>query len=257
MYPACSPEKLVGLCRELKSKGAVGCLISGGCLPDGSVPLKNFVGAIATIKRELKMTLVVHTGVIRESMARKLKAGGVDAALIDIFGLDETIREVCGLDARVKDYENSLKALHAAEIPTVPHVLVGLQNSNLEGEIRALNIIARYEPSAVIVIAFTPLPNTAMEDVPPPAPEAIGEVLVEARNLMPSTPIALGCMRPKGEHRAKTDVLAVNAGVNAVAFPAREAIELAKALDYDVSFHPYCCSQIFQNLIDLREREQQ
>lgn len=256
MYPACSPEKLVDLCRELKSKGAVGCLISGGCLPDGSVPLQNFVDAITTIKKELKMTLVVHTGVIRESTARKLKAAGVDAALIDIFGLDETIREVCGLEASVKDYENSLRALHAAEIPTVPHVLVGLQNGRLDGEIRALKIIAKYEPSAVIVIAFTPLHNTVMEDVPPPSPEAIGEVLVKARNLMPSTPIALGCMRPKGEHRVKTDVLAVNAGVNAIAFPAREAIELAEALNYDISFLPYCCSQIFENLNDLCKRKQ-
>jgi uncharacterized radical SAM superfamily protein len=36
-------------------------------------------------------------------------------------------------------------------------------------------------------------------------------------------------MRPKGKHRAETDTLAIKAGVDAIAFPAEEAIEYAEA----------------------------
>ena len=50
MFPALTPKELFDLCVKLKNRGAIGCLISGGCLPDGSVPLKRFVDAIAKIK---------------------------------------------------------------------------------------------------------------------------------------------------------------------------------------------------------------
>lgn len=240
------------LCRDLKSKGAVGCLISGGCLPDGSVPLDKFADAMAEIKRKLGLTLVVHTGVVSRSMAKQLKEAGIDAALIDIIGSDETIKEIYNLDVSVSDYENSLQALHNAKIPTVPHVLVGLHYGELKGELHALKMLANYEPSAVIVIAFMPIRGTAMEKVEPPTPSAIGKVLIAARLMMPSTPLALGCMRPKGMHRVITDVLAVKAGVNGIAFPAEEAINLAKSLGYEVSFSSLCCSQIFE---DLEDRE--
>ena len=57
MYPAHSPERLIELCKNLRKKGAVGVLISGGCSPNGSVPLENFLDAMAEIKRDLKLTL--------------------------------------------------------------------------------------------------------------------------------------------------------------------------------------------------------
>ncbi len=248
MYPASSPAKLVELCGELKRKGAVGCLISGGCMPDGSVPIEEFIDTLGEIKQTLGLTMVVHTGVVDRSVAARLKEARVDAALIDIIGSDDTIREVYNLDVCVEDYEDSLRALHEAEVPTVPHVLVGLHYGKLKGEMNALEIIARYAPSAVIVIAFMPIRNTAMERVAPPSPPDIGRVLVAARLVMPSTPLALGCMRPKGTHRAETDVLAVKCGVNAIAFPAEEAIAMAEKLGYAVSFSSLCCSQVFDDL---------
>lgn len=248
MYSADSPEKLVKVCSDLKNKGALGCLISGGCLPNGSVPLEMFMDAISMVKRELGLTLVVHTGIVNQKIAEQLKNAGVDAALIDIIGSNETLREIYNLEVDVEFYEKSLQALHEVDIPTVPHILVGLHYGKLKGELQALKIIANYDPSAVIVIAFMPIHGTPMERVAPPSPSAIGRVLVAARLMMPSTPLVLGCMRPKGVHRVKTDVLAVRAGVNAIAFPSEEAIKFAESLGYEVSFSSFCCSQIFDDL---------
>jgi len=248
MLPAVTPEQLVSLCTQWKQKGAVGCLISGGCLPDGSVPLGKFIDAIAEVKRDLGLTVVVHTGVIELSMAKRLKDAGVDAALIDIIGSDETIKEIYQLNVEVQDFDRSLKALHESGIPFVPHVLVGLHYGKLKGELKALQMISKYEPSAVIVIALMPIHGTPMEDVSPATSIDIAKVLTIARLTMPDIPLVLGCMRPKGRSKGKIDVLAVEAGVNAIAFPAEKTIKQAESLGLEISFSSMCCSQIYEDI---------
>ncbi len=248
MIPATTPEDLINLCAKLEMNGAAGCLISGGCLPDGSVPLDRFIAAIAKVKQDTDLTIVVHTGVVDLSTARGLKEAKVDAALIDIVGSDETIRETYQLDVNVEDYDRSLMFLNEFRIPFVPHVLVGLHYGELKGEFEALKMISKYSPCAIIIIALMPIHGTRMEDVDPPTPENIVKVLATARLMMPYTPIVLGCMRPKGEHKVKTDTLAVSSGVNAIAFPAEEAIHLAEALGLDVTFSSLCCSQTFEDI---------
>lgn len=251
MAPALTPEALFDLCVTLKNNGAVGCLISGGCLPDGSVPVDKFLDVIGKIKKNLGLIVVIHTGVIDYSSAKRLKDAGVDAALIDIIGSDETINEIYNLNVNIKDYDRSLRAFHEAGIPFVPHVLVGLHYGELKGELEALKMIAKYSPSAVITIAFMPVHGTPMENVVPPEPEDIVRILASARLLMPNTPLALGCMRPKGIQRTKTDILAVGAGINAIAFPAEEAIRFAESMNLEISFSSLCCSQIFTDIIKL------
>jgi uncharacterized radical SAM superfamily protein len=248
MHPASTPEKLFVLCAKLKRDGALGCLISGGCLPNGYVPLEKFVDTIGKVKQELGLTVFVHTGVIDFNMAKNLKNAEIDAALIDIVGSDDTIREIYNLDVTVADYDNSLKALHKAGIIFVPHVIVGLHYGKLKGEFEALKIISAYEPSALVVIALMPIHGTEMERVEPPKPYEIAKVLMSARLMFPDTPIVLGCMRPKGKHRTETDILAIKSGVNAIAFPAEEAIELARTEGYNVSFSSFCCSQIYSDI---------
>ena len=248
MVPVSTPEELFEVCRKLKEKGAGGCLISGGCLPDGSVPIDEFIDAIAKVKKELGLIIVTHTGIIETATAKSLKKAGVDAVLIDIIGSDQTIREVYRLEVSVEDYDKSLKALHESGIPFVPHLLVGLHYGKLKGELQALKMISKYSPSAIIMIAFMPIHGTPMEKIKPPDPEDIAKVLLTAKLMMPKVPIALGCMSTKGKHRTITDTLAVKAGVNAIAFPDEEAIKLAESLGLEISFSPICCSQIFTDL---------
>lgn len=245
MYPATTPEKLLELCIRLKREGALGCLISGGCLPDGSVPLEKFIDAIGKVKRELSLVVFVHTGIINFDMAEKLRGANVDAALIDIIGANETIREIYNLNVKVSDYENSLMALKKAGIAFVPHIIVGLHYGKLKGEPAALEIVSKYEPSALVIIAFMPIHGTEMATVKPPKPLDIAKVIAAARLKLPKTPLVLGCMRPKGKHRIETDVLAIKAGVNAIAFPVEEAVKFAEERGYEIKFSSFCCSQIY------------
>jgi len=245
MHPAETPETLFELCSRLKQNGASGCLISGGCMPNGSVPLKQFIPALKRIKRELDLTVIVHTGIVDAVTAEALKNAGVDTALIDIIGSDETIKNIYNLNVTIEDYANSLKALHEARLNIVPHIIVGLHYGKLQGEFHALKLIAHYTPSALVIIAFMPIRGTAMAMVKPPQPAEIARVTATARLMFPETPLALGCMRPKSKHRAETDVLCLKAGVNAIAFPSEEAIKYAENQGYKSSFSSCCCSQIY------------
>ena len=245
MHPADSADKLFDLCSKLKQNGALGCLISGGCLPDGTVPLNQFAPTIARIRRELGLTVFVHTGIIDKETAVSLKTSGVDAALIDVIGSQETICKVYNLEVAVSDYADSLKALNNAGLSFVPHVIVGLNDGHLDGELEALKMIQATSPSAIVIIAFMPIHGTAMAKVAPPKPADIAKVAASARSMFPETPIVLGCMRPKGKHRVETDILVLKAGVDGIAFPSEEAVKYAREQGFSVSFSSYCCAQIY------------
>jgi uncharacterized radical SAM superfamily protein len=247
MRPALTPESLFALAAKLKKKGALGCLVSGGCLPDGSIPLGPFLPAIKKIKRELGLTLFIHTGIISLETACALKNAGVDAALIDIIGSDETINKIYNLNMTITDYHASLNALNESGLNFIPHLIVGLDDGKLKGELDALKLIATVSPSAIVVIAFMPIHGTPMAKVIPPQPTDIAKVITIARLMFPRKPLVLGCMRPKGKHRAETDILALKAKVDAIAFPSKEAIEYAKARGYKFSFSSYCCAQIYKD----------
>ncbi|WP_309493641.1 radical SAM protein [Candidatus Hecatella orcuttiae] len=257
MLSATSPQKLAELCRSLKEKGAVGCLISGGCQPTGEVPLRRFLPAIRWVKRELGFHVAVHTGVVKdEELAWGLKEAEVDAVLVDVIGCEETVKQVYHAELGVEDYRRTLQLLHEAQVPLVPHVLVGLHHGRLRGEFKALKLISRYNPQALIIIVLNPLKGTVMESVTPPSPREVVQVIIHARKLMPATPLVLGCVRPLRRHRAETDRLAVEAGVNAIAFPSEEAVRLAEKMGLDVSFSPFCCSQVFSDLSQTPIRQQ-
>ncbi|HII86224.1 TPA: radical SAM protein [Candidatus Bathyarchaeota archaeon] len=246
MIPTITPSGLFDAAKNLKKKGGIGCLVSGGCLSDGSVPLQGFIATMARIKKELDLLVMVHTGITDLCTAKALKKAGIDVGLIDVIGSDRTIRRVCNLDVSVKDYEKSLEALEEVRLNFVPHVIVGLDNGKLDGEFNALKMISGFHPAALVIIAFMPIQGTNMASIKAPKPYDIARVIAVARLFFPKTRLSLGCMRPKGKDRDQTDVLAIKAGVDAIAFPSEKAIVFAEENGYDVSFSAYCCAHIYQ-----------
>ncbi|MEM0313195.1 MAG: radical SAM protein, partial [Candidatus Bathyarchaeia archaeon] len=170
MHPATTPSELYSVCTKLRIMGAKGCLISGGCSPDGSIPLDDFLDAIERVKKDLALTIFAHVGIINLEKAKHLKKAGIDAVLIDIIGSDETIREICNLDLTASNYNKSLKALNDAGLNFVPHVIAGLHYGKLLGEMHALQMISNYNPSAIVIIAFIPIRGTEMEGIKPLRP---------------------------------------------------------------------------------------
>lgn len=248
MIPATTPRELLKVCIDIQRRGGVGCLISGGSLRDGSVPLQSFVPTIEHVKRDLGLRIVLHTGLVKPSLAKALANADIDAAMIDVIGSNDTIREIYHLDHTILSFDRSLTLLHENGIQTVPHILVGIQNGMIRGEREAVRMVARHNPAAVVVVALTPLANTRMEHITPPRPLDIARVLLASRLLMPQTPILLGCARPRGEHKVKTEIMAIRAGVNGIAYPADEAIEFAERTGLRIRCHEKCCALIWQDM---------
>ncbi|OIP38561.1 hypothetical protein AUJ95_06395 [Candidatus Desantisbacteria bacterium CG2_30_40_21] len=246
MKPTISPQALFNYAQEINRHGAKGMLISGGSDKRGVVPIKPFLNTIARIKQEFGFKIVAHLGILDEETVQEIRdSAAIDGAMMDIVGSNETLRQVYHLkDVTTNDFENSLKLLCEYGIHTIPHVVIGLHYRKILGEYQALEIIAKYPVTAVVLVGLLPQIGTAMADVIPPDPAEMGEVFKHARQVFPFTPVLLGCMRPMGEHKFKTDTLALKAGLNGIAYPAEGIVGMAKEMGLEVRFSEVCCALI-------------
>ena len=243
MLPAPTPGDLVELGRRLKEQGCQGVLISGGADARGRVPFHAHLEAIAGLKA-LGLAVIVHTGLVDAAGARDLARAGVDQALFDVIGDDETVRQVYGLPYRAADYERSLALLREAGLAVAPHVVAGLHFGQLRGELRALEMVQRVGADVLVIVVLRPLPGSRMARVRPPAPEEVGRLVATARLLLPHTPLTLGCARPAGRAGAEMEVLALRAGVNALAYPHPDTVRLAAGLGLEATFKESCCTLV-------------
>ncbi|MBI5582830.1 MAG: radical SAM protein [Deltaproteobacteria bacterium] len=244
MRPAVTPEALWQEARQVAAQGRKSLLVSGGARADGTVPLELFIPVLKRIRSETKLKILVHTGLVSPALADGLAEAGIDAALIDIIGHADTIRQVYHLSLSVGDYETSLRLLTERGLPTAPHVVLGLHFGRFLGEDRALEMIGKYPVKAVVLVGFRPLPGTAMAGCLPPAPEEFGAFFEKARGLFPQTPVVLGCERPLGRHRRETERLALEAGLDGIAFPLERTLARAAALNLETGFQEDCCALI-------------
>ncbi len=249
MEPTLTPESLFECCQEIKNQGGEGVLISGGSDSEGHVPLERFGKAIGRVKNELDMQVVVHTGLVTPETAYQLAAAGIDAAMLDVIGDDDVSSKVYHISDGPQKMRRSLDILEEHKIPTVPHVLVGLNYGKLKGEIEALQIISEGFPSAVVIIALSPVRKTPMENVTPPSPDSIGRVMTVARLGFPNIPILLGCARPMGQHKIDTDKYAIRSGANGIALISQEGVDFAGAQELNPVFEDVCCSLAYRTLL--------
>jgi uncharacterized radical SAM superfamily protein len=240
MIAAERPEALVEACRTLEREGHPGVLISGGCDAEGRLPWERFLPAIRRIKATTRLHVSVHAGFIDREDALGLKGAGVDQALVDLVGDDDTLRRIYHVPFGVERIAAALEALQCAAIPVVPHIVCGIDGGRMVGEDRALDLVARYRLEQLVVVSFMGLPETPLHRAAPPPPEAVAGLIVRARLRMPHLLISLGCARPRGDSRL--DTLAVDAGVNRIALPSDEAVARARHYELEIRYQRSCCS---------------
>ncbi len=250
MIPAINPEQLWQVCERVANHGGSGCLISGGSTSRGNTPILPYIPTIKRIKRELELEIVVHIGILFPEVAEELIEAEIDGAMLDIIGSRETLAEIYHLDYSVDVFDESMTLLEKNHIPYAPHVVVGLHFGKINGESNAIRMIARHEPDSIVVVAFMPLAGTPMEHVVPPTPIDIARVILAARFSRMNVPVVLGCARPLGENRRIGDVLAIDAGVNGIAYPTERGYEYAMNRGLQPTFYDHCCSLIAKGLKD-------
>jgi uncharacterized radical SAM superfamily protein len=193
------------------------------------------------IREKLGLLIRLHPGLPDEETAAALGEVGVDGAMLDIIGAQETIREVYHLDVPVEEYAAVLQRLAAHDVPLVPHIILGLHRGRMLGEWGALAMVARHRPKLLVLVVLMPLTGTAMQGVTPPSVEEIGAFFETARAAMPDTPITLGCARPLGPMKAQIDRRAVEAGLDGIAYPAEGIVAYARSRGLIPHFHDACC----------------
>ena len=242
MKPVETPEALKKLCQRLDGEGALGCLISGGSTPLGSVPLEGFYDALRWVKEETGLIVNVHTGLVDRHQAEQTAATGIDVASLDLIGSGETIHRVTGLNKTPEDYLESLLLLREAGVlSVVPHICVGLDWGTVKGEANALSLLTGFNPELIVILGLRPTKGTPMESAPAPKPETLAKMVAVARLMYPKASIALGCMRPQ-QGRAKAETLALMAGADRVVLPSAETVRLAEEKELRMIQLDTCCA---------------
>ena len=232
---------LFDMAKNLHEKGAKGILVSGGSNIRNQVPLLPHMDDMKRIRKELEMVVRVHSGLPDEETCAALSELDVDGVMLDIIGDQETISDVYHLDATPTDYEAVLERLYRHDIPAVPHIVLGHYFGKMNGEWAALDMIKKYPPKTLVLVILLSLTGTGMEGVVPPSVNEIGDFFDTARLALPSTPILLGCARPLGPIKIKIDQMAINAGLNGIAFPSEGIVAYASEKGLNPSFVNACC----------------
>ncbi len=238
MIPVSSPWELFDLARVLDARGVEGLLLSGGCDPDGRVPLEEYHEVIGRIKSETDLTVNVHTGLLDRQSAARLVQSGPDCLSVDIVQDDRVISDVLHLRSSPRAYEDTLDALfESGARSVVPHICVGL--SGEEGELAALNLVSKYRISALVVLSFWPTRGTPLAPLPPPSDSRVLDFFQAALDTL-SCPVLLGCMRPRG--RWELEAKCVELGAAGIAMPSRRTLRWAEERGYAIETSRKCCA---------------
>lgn len=243
MIPATDPATLDRKVRDLVLlQDLKGFLLSGGSNRRNEIRYERYYPVLESLKRDYPaLKIAIHTALVDEAGARRMEAAGIDTAMMDVIGAQETIREVYHLDRPVADFEATLAALTATRMEIVPHIVLGLHYGRMLGEANALDIVSRHPIHSLVLVVVMPFyakPGTFET----PSAHEVGRMFLEARARLPEKPVLLGCARPAGMHKRITDAYAVMAGLDGVAFPADGAVAVANMVGRPYEQAHSCCS---------------
>jgi len=254
MIPATRPELLDRKVRQLvETDDLQGFLLSGGSNKHNEIRYARFFPVVEKLKRDFPhLRIAIHTALTDEAGAREMEAAGVDTAMLDIIGAQETIREVYHLDRPVEDFEATLAALCATSMQISPHIVIGLHYGRILGEANALDILSRHDTKALVLVVIMPFYAKPGTFVTPDTVE-VGRIFLEARQRLPDRHVLLGCARPPGMHKRVTDAYAVMAGLDGIAFPADGAVAVADRIGRQFHQAHACCSiKLGESIATLR-----
>jgi uncharacterized radical SAM superfamily protein len=243
MIPATTPQMLEQRVRDLVLlQDLQGFLLSGGSNRRNEIRHERYFPVLERLKREFPhLRIAVHSALLDERRAKLMESAGVDTAMMDVIGSQETIRQVYHLDRPVADFEATLAALCSTSMEVVPHIVIGLHYGRILGEAAALEICARHPIHSLVLVVVMPFYAKPGTFATPPT-DAVGRVFLDARERMGSRQVLLGCARPPGLHKRITDAYAVMAGLDGIAFPADGAVAVSRAIGRPYEQQHACCS---------------
>lgn len=246
MIAATSPEALDRRVRDMVLlQDLKGFLLSGGSNKNNEVPYDRYYPTVEKLKRDFPyLKIAMHSALLDEAKAKSMEAAGVDVAMTDVIGHQDTIRDVYHLHRSVDDFEATLQALRTTRMDVVPHIVIGLHYGRILGEYNALDMVARHNPDSLVLVVVMPFYAPKEKPFATVDPSEVGEIFLAARQRLADRPVQLGCARPAGTHKMITDTYATMAGLDGIAFPADGIVALAQAIGRPVDQQHACCSMV-------------
>lgn len=243
MIPATKPEMLEQKVRDMiLMQDLQGFLLSGGSNRRNEIRYERYLPVVERLKTDFPhLQIAIHTALLDETAAKRMESAGVDSAMMDVIGAQETINQVYKLDRPVADFEATLAALTSTKLNVTPHIVIGLHYGQLLGEENALDIVSRYDIHALVLVVIMPFyakPGTFVT----PSTSDVGKIFLNARQRLPHKQVLLGCARPPGMHKRVTDAYAVMAGLDGIAFPADGAVAACEAIGRPFHQEHACCA---------------
>ena len=243
MIPATNPVMLDEKARHLiETQGLNGFLLSGGSNKKNEISYGRYMPVVEKLKRDYpELKIAIHSALLDERRAKEMESAGVDTVMMDVIGAQETIKEVYKLDRPVDAFEATLAALCSTSMEVTPHIVIGLHYGRILGEANALDIVSRYDVTALVLVVIMPFyarPGTFVT----PETSDVGRIFLEARERLPDKQVLLGCARPPGMHKRVTDAYAIMAGLDGIAFPADGAVSVAHTIGRPFEQAHSCCS---------------
>ncbi|AAD36939.1 MULTISPECIES: radical SAM protein [Thermotoga] len=176
----------------LVKKGYRSFLISGGMLPDGSIPFEKYYEHLKELKESHGLLYNFHVGFQKSKVAKEL----ADVVSMDFFGDETVLKSIYGLALTPQEI---LDIAHFYE-NVVFHITVGITGGKITHEEKALEILSQ-ETDTVVLNVFIPTPGTKFGKSFPPDLQEVVKLFEKARKLFKR--VILGCMQPRGEYRKK------------------------------------------------------
>lgn len=243
MIPATNPEMLEQKVRDLVlMQDLQGFLLSGGSNRQNEIAYERYYPSVEKLKRGFPhLKIAIHSALLDETRAKRMESAGVDTAMMDVIGSNQTIRDVYKLERPVEDFEATLAALCSTKMEIVPHIVIGLHYGKILGEAEALDICSRHDIHALVLVVIMPFyakPGTFET----PKSADVGRIFMEARTRLADRQVLLGCARPPGMARREIDAYAVMAGLDGIAFPADGMAAVAETIGRPFHQKHACCS---------------
>ncbi len=228
MVKISKPDELFEFALELEKSGGTGFLLSGGCTKEGKVPIEKYFQTLSQVNDATQLSINVHTGLPSEEMIEGLVDAEVDVVSYDMIGSKKTIENVYGLEATPEDYQKRYQRLKNAGLKVAPHITVGLNGGELDGEFKAIELMEN--PQKLVLNSL--IPNDFGKTV---SREDFFSVM---DRIDQSTDIVLGCMREKGRH--KMEIQALKRGATGIVLPSKKTENWAKE-NFDIKKVEKCC----------------
>ena len=228
-----TPSSFEETIRELYASGVRGVLLSGGFRRDGTLPIEPYVNSLRSVKREYRLVVSAHLGLVTSRDKLRELRGLVDTVDYEFTLSPYIANYVRSYAFSAEKYAEALAKIAESGLRVVPHIYAWHPGAEREVLKREMRTVSDLGINAVTLLVYID-PHASYE--PRRLAEKVLSSVEYARSVCHGE-LYMGCMRP-GSIKPLVDPVLVEMGlVERVANPYYRVLREHPGELYDA-----CCS---------------